>query len=759
MTEMTEPFVSPILVPSSSRISWVSLKFDTQIRGRDTLVFDTCPYGIFKSQLRSLEKISSRSLPVLQISSSIHRRVVSCVKRESACQCGQVPHRAKRTGKGGAEVHKHGVAPFGRGLSARGGSPRRPGSCPYSPKCLERLSEKSLGGLWSVGVGVTRLQRQVFCAPFQQFVRSAVRAAKSFGTVSKPILLSVGSPTDDHKVVSQELKKRYGDDYNIKTERSAKAGLEVLHEHGDNVALVLVDKEMPETTGIDLLVRAQHETPHAKRALLIAWEDQTSEPILDSVALGYIDHLIIKPLQHPDEQFHRAIVEMLAEWTRDHRPGPAAIHLIAKQLSRRSHELRELLTGNMVPFAFHSEASQEGKELLTRVGRTSMDLPIIIMPDGKALVKPDDGEIAEALGVNVLTDQQSFDIIVVGAGPAGLAAAVNSASEGLRTLVIEKLSVGGQAGTSSLIRNYLGFSRGINGRELATQAYRQAAQFGTTFHLMGPATTLRRRERSLLLTVPTRANKTLEIVGKAVIIATGITYNRLAIPPLEALSGVGVFYGTALTEAQAITGQTVYVVGGGNSAGQAAMHLSRYASHVKLLHYKNSLDKMSEYLIKQIKATQKIEICLNTEVVEGGGKDRLEHLRLMNNDSGDIEDILASALFLLIGGKAHTDWLPDEIECRDGYIVTGRQLLNEGRTPWGWFLKRAPLPLETSMPGVFAIGDVRYGSAGRVASAVGEGSVVIKLVHEYLDHEPVDWEETHSVIARLGKLIEKQSGT
>jgi thioredoxin reductase (NADPH) len=402
-----------------------------------------------------------------------------------------------------------------------------------------------------------------------------------------------------------------------------------------------------------------------------------------------------------------------------------------------SDQLRDFFSRSVVPTAFYSADSEEGRELLARVNKSSARLPVVILFDRLVLVDPSNTEIAEGFemispfGVNTLPDVRNFDLIIIGAGPAGLAAAVYGASEGLRTLVLERETFGGQAGTSSRIRNYLGFSRGISGSELAWQAYQQAWLFGAFFRLAHRAAELRRNEWEEL--VVTLSDGT-EVAGRAIIIATGVDYRRLGIPSLEALNGVGVFYGSAVTEAQAVKGREVYVVGGGNSAGQAAMYLSDYASRVTLLVRGSSLGaSMSDYLIKEIEVTENVGVRCNTQVIDGGGEGALEHLVLQNSVSGLTETVPAAALFVLIGARPRTNWLPQEIE-RDkwGYIITGRDLLHDGRLPQGWHPEHPPLLLETSMPGVFAVGDVRHRSVKRVASAVGEGSVAIQLIHEYL---------------------------
>ncbi len=557
----------------------------------------------------------------------------------------------------------------------------------------------------------------------------------------KPVLLVVDDDATALANIEFELRDRYGSGYRVVCEGSAEAGMSALEEFRtahEDVAVVLADQWMPEMTGTEFLTRAHQLHPTAKRALLFARGDRTTrEPILQAVALGQIDYYVPKPERSPDEEFHRGITEFLDEWARYHRPASVAVRIVGEARSPRSYQLRDIFSRSVVPHAFYSADSEEGRELLARVNEPSARLPVVILFDRLVLVDPSDTEIADGFemispfGVNTLPDVRNFDLIVIGAGPAGLAAAVYGASEGLSTLVLERETFGGQAGTSSRIRNYLGFSRGISGSELALQAYQQAWLFGATFRLAHEATGLRRDEREEL--VVTLSDGT-EVAGRAVIIATGVSYRRLGIPNLEALNGVGVFYGSAVTEAQVVKGREVYVVGGGNSAGQAATYLSNYASRVTLLVRGDSLAaSMSDYLIRELEAAGNIDIRYNIQVIDGGGEGRLERLVLKDSLSGLTETVPAAALFVLIGARPHTDWLPQEIE-RDewGFILTGQDLLHDGRSPQGWHLEHPPLLLETSMPGVFAIGDVRHRSIKRVASAVGEGSVAIKLVHEYL---------------------------
>src|SRR5918993_777274 len=565
--------------------------------------------------------------------------------------------------------------------------------------------------------------------------RHDLPTASSRGTprVPKPMLVVVDSGSVSFRRIEYELRKRYDNDYQVVAIPSSKWGIKRLKEFkaaGQEVALVLADQWMPDMSGTEFVAQARQLFPTAKRALLIGWGDRPAqEPILRSMTLGHVDYYVNKPEQPGDEHFHRLISEFLYEWAKTHRPPFHEMRMVGERQSARSHELRDILNRNGVLHEFYAADSETGRELLAQVDKTSGKLPVLILYNGKVLEDPSNAELADAFGVNRPLDRQEFDLVIVGAGPAGLAAAVYGASEGLSTLILEGEAIGGQAGSSSLIRNYLGFPWGVGGAELARRATDQAIWFGTTFHFMRQAVALRRNGRDLLVTL----SDGTEVSGRAVILATGVSYRRLDVPGLEKLVGAGVFYGAAVSEARAMKGQEVYVVGGANSAGQAAMHLSKYASHVTLLVRGHSLStSMSDYLIKEIEAAQNIEVRFNTRVVGGSGEGRVERLVLKDFASGVTETVPAAALFVLIGAEPHTGWLPEET-ARDkrGYILTGQDLIGQDARPTrGWPLGRLPLPMETSMPGVFAVGDVRYRSVKRVASAVGAGAIVIQSVHE-----------------------------
>lgn len=556
--------------------------------------------------------------------------------------------------------------------------------------------------------------------------------------MTKPIIFVVDNNPASLAATEQELRLRYAAAYDILSERVASEALRrlaALREAGNEVALLLADCWLPEQGGAGFLMRAHQLFPGARRGLLIDWGDQSAaQPVLHAMAIGMMDSYGPKPWGSPDERFHRFVTGFLDEWAREHRPQFEAVRLVGEQWSRRAYELRDLLDRNGVLYGFYDAGSDQGRALLAGCSAPAGPLPVAVLHDGRALADPSNTELAEALGAVTSSDtacafmQEPVDVTIVGAGPAGLSAAVYSASEGLRTVVVEREAIGGQAGASSRIRNYLGFPTGVTGGELASRAYQQAWLFGANFIRVQEVVGIEARDNMRLVKLADGS----EIASRTVILAMGVSYRRLGIPELDALIGAGVFYGAAASEAVAMKDQDVFVVGGGNSAGQAAAHLARYARQVTLVVRGQSLaDSMSEYLIQEIAATPNIEVRLHTRVVGGDGAQRLERLHLENRITGEIRIVPAAALFVLIGATPHTDWLPPGIK-RDpqGYIMTGPDLAGQA---WpGRFLPGAPLLFETSLPGVFAVGDVRHRSVKRVASAVGEGSIAVQLVHQYL---------------------------
>jgi thioredoxin reductase (NADPH) len=548
-----------------------------------------------------------------------------------------------------------------------------------------------------------------------------------------PVLLAVEEDPEALARIEEELSGRYGRDYRVLVERSAVDALRRLEELRDRelpLALVLAEQWLQGTTGAELLARVRSLHPSAKRGLLIEWgawgDEDTAEAIFDAMALGQIDYYVLKPQSSPDELFHRTVAEFLFEWARAESSVQGEIEIVADPGSARTHELHDMLSRNGVPYACNPPDSGPGRALLAAAKRDDATLPVARVRDGRILVDPSNVELAKAFGVSTeLGVERDFDVVVIGAGPAGLAAAVYASSEGMRALVVEREAIGGQAGSSSLIRNYLGFSRGVSGTELAQRAYQQAWVFGTSFLLMRQAVELRPGAGRHTV----RISDGSEVEAKAVVLACGISYRRLAIPALADLEGSGVFYGASAAEAKALAGARAFVVGGGNSAGQAAMHLGRYAAEVTLVVRRDSLvESMSSYLRDEIEAANNIETILGAEIVGGGGEGSLERLTLRDRTTGGIRTVEADALFVLIGATPATDWLPVEIE-RDswGYLLTGHELATAVGP------SRGRLMLETSVPGIFAVGDVREGAIKRVASAVGEGSVVIQQVHQHFE--------------------------
>ena len=548
--------------------------------------------------------------------------------------------------------------------------------------------------------------------------------------MSNPVILAVDDDPADLGLLEDELRKRYSGDYEVFCYTSAREALETLERlqaSGAQAALLMADQWMPEMTGMDFLIKAHATFPHARRALVYTWHDFSAEEVMvQALALGQIDAYLPKLPEQIFENFHKFVTDLLTEWAHMHMSQFELVKVIGEKWAPRSHELRDIFDRNGIPYGFYDVQEQAGRELLDKYPPGL--IPLVVMFDGKVLHNPTHKELAEAFGV---ADPEGgiYDLAIVGAGPAGLSAAVYGASEGLRTVVLEREAVGGQAGASSLIRNYLGFPRGIRGTELMMRAREQAGLFGAHFYYL-PVSELRVQGDKRIIVLAGGA----EIESRSILLAMGMEYRRLGIQRLERLTGAGVFYGAAVTEAQAMTGQQVYVAGAGNSAGQAALHLARYARQVTLLARGDSLAaSMSDYLIKEISARENIRLRVNTNILDGQGEHRLEGLVLQDKQTAKTETVPAAALFVLIGGQPHTHWLPESIKCDErGYIMTGRDFMSGARLPAEWPLERLPLLFETSLPGVFAAGDVRHRSVKRVASAVGEGSIAIQLVHEYL---------------------------
>jgi thioredoxin reductase (NADPH) len=549
---------------------------------------------------------------------------------------------------------------------------------------------------------------------------------------ARTAIITVDDDPGVSRAVARDLRRRYGEQHRIVRAESGDSALDALRQmklRGDQIAVILADYRMPQMNGIEFLERAMDIYPGAKRVLLTAYAD--TDAAINAINVVDLDHYLLKPWDPPEEKLYPVVDGLLEAWeATDHRRVPET-KVVGHRWSARSSEVREFLARNQVPYRWYASDEPEGERLLEAAQADGRRLPVVITPDGEALIEPADAELASRVGLATTPSKDFYDLIVIGGGPAGLGAAVYGASEGLRTVLVERTATGGQAGQSSRIENYLGFPDGVSGAQLTDRARRQAAKFGaevlTTrdvigLEVNGSARSVRFADGS-------------GIDAHTVILATGVSYRRLAAPGLDEMTGRGVYYGSALTEAAACSGQDVYIVGGANSAGQAAVYLSRSAKSVTILVRGPGLEQsMSYYLIQQIRDIPAISVRTCTEVIGAEGTDHLERLTLRDTSTGATESVSAQWLFLFIGAAPLTDWLGGVVE-RDprGFVVSGPDLSVEGQPPRGWSLDRAPYHLETSVPGVFVAGDARAESAKRVASAVGEGAMAVMLVHRYLE--------------------------
>jgi thioredoxin reductase (NADPH) len=545
-----------------------------------------------------------------------------------------------------------------------------------------------------------------------------------------PVLFVVDHDRTSLYALLFDLSRRFGNDFMVRGETTPAAALGVLRElaaANEPVAVLLVDDAASEFLG------CAHELhPSAKRVLLVDRDYSSTSPAVQAMTLGRADYHIVRPWAD-DEMMYQAMSEYLSSWTREQEPNFEQFRIVAAEGDSRVLQLRDVMTRFSMPFAFYAAESDHGRRLLDNARVDATRLPVVIRYDGQVMIDPDLPDLARAIGVSVKNDVDTCEVAIVGAGPAGLTGAVYAASEGLETVLLEQRVSGGQAGTSPLIRNYPGFPHGISGGVLMERTCEQAWLMGAHIVFAQQAVALEERggDRVVQLLDGT------ELRARAVVIATGIEWRRLGVPPLEALVGSGVFYGAAASESRAMRDQDVFVVGAGNSAGQAALHLAKYARAVTLLVRGDSFTKsMSSYLVRAIESSPNVLVRHRTVVVDGGGDGSLESITLADHANDTVAEVPAAALFIMIGGEPHTDWLPDEI-VRDahGYLVTGRDLLKRPEAHWDQ--DREPLLLETSVPGVFAAGDARHGSIKRVASAVGEGATVVRLVHDHLrEDEP-----------------------
>lgn len=543
-------------------------------------------------------------------------------------------------------------------------------------------------------------------------------------------ILTVDDDPGVSRAVARDLRRRYAENYRIVRAESGAAALEALREmklRGDEVAVLLADYRMPQMSGLQFLEQAMDLYPWARRVLLTAYADTGAA--IEAINVVDLDHYLLKPWDPPEEKFYPVVDAQLDAWLTSDRRPVAEIKVVGHRWSARSSEVREFLARNQVPYHWYQSEEPEGARLIDAAGADDRALPVVITTDGTVAVQPTDAELADLVGLTTSPVGDFYDLVVIGGGPAGLGAAVYGASEGLKTVLVERTATGGQAGQSSHIENYLGFPDGVSGAQLTDRARRQATKFGA--EVITTRDVVRLDVNGSARTVHFADGACID--AHTVILATGVNYRQLGAPGLADFTGVGVYYGSALSEATGCTAQDVYIVGGANSAGQGAVHLAKTARSVTLLVRAPSLEaSMSYYLIQQIAGIDNITVRTHTEVAAAGGSDHLESLTLRDTASGVEESIEAQWLFIFAGATPHTDWL-DGVVIRDGhgFVVAGPDLSVDGRPP-GWTLERSPYHLETSVPGVFVAGDARAESAKRVASAVGEGAMAVMFVHRYL---------------------------
>jgi thioredoxin reductase (NADPH) len=548
----------------------------------------------------------------------------------------------------------------------------------------------------------------------------------------KPVIWTVDDDPDVLRAVERDLRRQYGDRYRVISADSGTSALEATKQlklRNEPVALFLVDQRMPRMSGVEFLEKAIEFYPEAKRALLTAYAD--TDAAIRAINSVHIDHYLMKPWDPPEERLYGVVDDMLDDWQAGYRPAFQGVRVIGNQWSPHSSEVRDFLGRNFVPHQWlNIETDEAAKQLLQTTGADPATLPAVVFQDGSFLANPPITEVARKLGLKTKAEFPFYDLVVVGAGPAGLAATVYGAADGLHTLLIEREAPGGQAGRSSRIENYLGFPTGLSGNDLARRAVAQARRFGAEILAPQEVTGVRIEGPSRVLKLADGS----EVGCRALLIATGIAFRKLDVPGLDRLSGAGVFYYAPMSDAFSYRDGDVYIVGGANSAGQAAMYFSKFARKVTMLVRGNALaDSMSQYLENQIAATKNIEVKLNTVVTAVEGADHCETLTIENKKSGTVEKVPASALLIYAGAVPRTDWLAGVVE-RDaqGYLISGQHLTMEGRRPAGWTAEREPFYLETSVPGIFVAGDVRHRSAKGVTSGVGEGAMAVKLVHQYL---------------------------
>ncbi|MFD7898849.1 FAD-dependent oxidoreductase [Streptomyces sp. NPDC059743] len=550
--------------------------------------------------------------------------------------------------------------------------------------------------------------------------------------MANPTILTVDDDPAVSRAVARDIRRRYGDRYRVVRAVSGAEALEALHEiklRGERLAVMLADYRMPKMNGIEFLEEAMDLFPLARRVLLTAYADTGAA--IDAINVVDLDHYLLKPWNPPEEHLYPVIDSLLDAWAATPDPTATETRVVGHRWSAPSFAVRDFLARNLVPYRWLRADEPEGARLLAAAGVTAADVPLVVTADGTSLVAPAEKELAAHVGLSTMPTADFYDLVVVGGGPAGLGAAVYGASEGLRTVLVEREATGGQAGQSSRIDNYLGFPDGVSGSQLTGRARRQALKFGAEILSAREVVALEAAGSGRVL----RFGGGASITAHTVVLATGVSYRMLAAPSLEPFTGAGVFYGSAVTEAPTCSGDEVYMVGGANSAGQAALHFSRYAKRVHMLIRGADLARsMSTYLLDQISTIDNIVVHPWTEVVGGKGDGHLEQLTLRDARSGAVDTVATSWLFVFIGAEPRTEWL-DGVVARDerGFVLTGPDLIADGQRPADWSLPRDPYHLETSVPGVFAAGDVRAASLKRVASAVGDGAMAISLVHRYLE--------------------------
>ncbi len=550
--------------------------------------------------------------------------------------------------------------------------------------------------------------------------------------MGKPVILAVDDDAQVLRAVERDLRRRYAREYRVLRAGSGESALDTLGKlklRGDPVALFLVDQRMPGITGVEFLEKAIEQFPEAKRALLTAYSD--TEAAIRAINEVGLDYYLQKPWDPPEQNLYPSLDDLLDDWQADYRPPFEGIRIVGDRWSPASHRARDFLARNRVPHKWLDvEGSEEARQLVENANHGAPKLPLVVYEDGTYDEAPENLDIAEKIGLRTRAEQQFYDIVIVGGGPSGLAAAVYGASEGLRTVLVEREAPGGQAGTSSRIENYLGFPSGLSGGDLARRAVDQAARFGVEILTPQEVEGVRVEDPYRIVTLADGS----EISCYALIVTTGVSYRRLDVPDADRLTGAGIYYGAAQTEAFACKDEDVYIVGGANSAGQAAMFFSNQARRVVMLCRGDDLRKsMSEYLVTQIEDKDNIEVRLNTSVVAVEGDEHLESITVKNSETGETETEPTTSMFIFIGAAPKTGWL-DGIVQRDerGFILSGPDLAQKGGRPKGWKLARDPFLLETSVPGVFVAGDVRHGSVKRCASAVGEGSIAVQFIHQYM---------------------------